>query len=523
MPGANVGIVTYNGLDGACAAAAVLSRYPDAQLTVTSARRVGQCFEEILKNRIGSIARVYVCGLGVQCDWDRLIACGDGLKQRGVEVVWYCGRGYLDAFEERLGGFCRPVFTVEGTNTGAACKHLGLACSARGRELMKLASLDPNLEAGQERVSCSQKQRFWMDLIEASISRYFKYQDQQAYRKAIAALATGAAGEEEQRLVAVYRHHGKEHALRGTSEVMARLRERIRLAADADEHVMITGESGVGKEYVARLLHEAGRRTMEPLLTVNCAVFSGNEALANSVLFGHVRGAFTGALEDRQGAFASADGGMMFLDELGEMPLSVQGKFLRVIEDGDVTPVGRDRPASQVDVRVIAATNRDLPRMVRDGAFREDLFHRLDVLRIHVPPLREHREDITYIAEHLLRNLLECEPREGLSGPGKEALLRYDWPGNVRQLRKVLKRSLILNMPLKDVVEEEKTYLDSVGDAPDLMPRTSDDIEDIRLIRSRYAARALRVNGNRLSDTARRLHISPNTLKKYLSTPCDSR
>ncbi len=523
MPQKKTVIFTYNGLDGACCAAALLLKYPAAQLTVTSARRISQSVSRISENMPdGSFKAVYICGLGVNGGWDTLQNSCKKLRKHGVSIKWFCGRGYMDPYEERLNPFCSPVFSDVGTNTAAVCNHLGIAGEKQARKLMDLSLLDSNLRThdrdptgGKNR---TQEQRLWTDMVEAAVSQYFKYQDPETYKRVIRHLAAGSPGDEDIKLVEIYRRHGSEHSLRGKSEKMKNLRELIRMVAAAGEHVLVTGDSGVGKEYVARLIHEAGERTMEPMITVNCALFAGNEGLADSVLFGHVRGAFTGASRDREGAFISADGGVLFLDELATMPLEVQGKLLRVIEDGSVTPIGCDRPIAQVDVRVIAATNRNLPQMVRDSEFREDLFHRLDVLRIRLPSLKEHREDIAYIAEHLLRSVQGQHRRAGLSEGEKNTLESYNWPGNVRQLRKVIKRATLLKLPIEDVLAEEKIYLGTQAEGEGCMfPNDVADIADIREIQHKYAEHAFRINGENLSDTARRLNISPNTLKKYIS------
>jgi len=514
----NIRILTYNGLDGACAAAALLLRYPQAQLTVTSARRITLNLCDIIENGTSPPARIYVCGVGVKSGWEELkMRCKD-LENCGTELFWFCGRGYLDRYRKHFNDICTPIFTKAGSNTGTVCSHLGIDRDKRARALTDLSLLDPHIEGSLENPYCREDQKFWIDLVEAAISQYFKYQDPETYKRVIRHLSSGKATDSDRMLVKIYRRHGGEHALRGKSLKMCRLRERIRLIADADEHVLVTGESGAGKEYVARLIHEAGKRTMEPIITVNCAVFAGNEGLANSVLFGHVKGAFTGAREAREGAFIAADGGVLFLDELGTMPIEVQGKFLRVIEDGWVTPVGADRPQSQVDVRVIAATNRNLPRMMREGDFMEDLFHRLDILRIRLPSLNEHREDIAYIAEHLLRNLNEQSSHSGLSNEDKAALESYDWPGNVRQLRKVIKRAKLLKRPIKEVLSEEKEFLEVKpnGAGKNMLPSNPHEIEDLRGIQRNYVKQAYQINGGNLADTSRRLKISPNTLKKYL-------
>ena len=230
--------------------------------------------------------------------------------------------------------------------------------------------------------------------------------------------------------------------LLGDSGPMQRLRQEIDLVAGARLTVLITGETGVGKELVARTLHAASERAQEPLIYVNCAALP--ESVAESELFGHRRGAFTGADKDRPGKLEVADGGTLFLDEIGELPLSIQPKLLRALQQGEIQRVGADRPL-QVDVRVLAATNRDLAREVAAGRFRADLFHRLDVYRLHVPPLRERRSDIPLLAGwscDLQRRRLGLGPVR-LDRAALAQLASYDWPGNVRELENLLSRAVL--------------------------------------------------------------------------------
>ena len=231
-------------------------------------------------------------------------------------------------------------------------------------------------------------------------------------------------------------------ALLGTSEPMQALRREIELVAASDATVLITGETGSGKELVARALHAASRRGEQPLIHVNCAALP--ETVAESELFGHVRGAFTGAERNRPGKLEVAHGGTLFLDEVGELPLMVQPMLLRALQQGEVQRVGADRPL-QVDVRVIAATNRSLADEIAAGRFRDDLFHRLNVYRLHVPPLRRRRGDIPLLAGHF------CDQgrlRLGLgpvrtSAETREVLARHDWPGNVRELENLVFRAVL--------------------------------------------------------------------------------
>ncbi|MEL6431180.1 MAG: sigma-54 dependent transcriptional regulator, partial [Planctomycetota bacterium] len=232
------------------------------------------------------------------------------------------------------------------------------------------------------------------------------------------------------------------YELIGESEKMRELRASIERVAGSDASVLVTGENGVGKELVARNVHLAGRRAAGPFVTVNCAAIPAE--LVESELFGHVKGSFTGAHEDRVGHFEAADGGDLFLDEVGDMPLEAQAKVLRALETHEVMRVG-DSKTREVDIRVIAATNADLAQAVEDKTFRLDLFYRLNVVPLWVPPLRERREDVPLIARHLLERQAERLGRAAmvLTEEAAAELSAQPWPGNVRQLRNVLEAASI--------------------------------------------------------------------------------
>jgi len=518
MAGSRVAVVAYNGIDGACAAAMALLRHPRARVVVTSAGRIGEALEA-LKGQ--ALREVHICGLGARCDWEEVARPLRAMRAAGVTVFWYCGRGYLDERREAYQEVCTPVFEQLRTNTEAICRHLELEGHPTARALMRLALLDPNLGRRQRRTP-SEAERFWTDLINASIAQYFKYQDEDAYAATVRKLARQEYEEGDVRAVEVFRRTGFQYVLLGRSQAMRRLRRTIRACARVDEPVLITGESGVGKEYVAHLIHEGSERAMGAFVPVNCAVFAGNGGLANSVLFGHLKGSFTGALRDRDGAFAAAHGGILFLDEVGELPPEVQAKFLRVLEDGWITPEGADAPTRKVSVRVLAATSRDLPAMLRRGEFRPDLFHRLGALRLRVPPLREHLEDLETIAEATLRSLAAEGYERVLTEADYRHLSAYDWPGNVRQLIKMLKRAVYMDMPIVQAVAAERKLGGlSPSEAADLsqdpfLPRTLEEIVPLKEARRRYAERALELNGGNYAATARRLGIAVNTLRSYL-------
>jgi transcriptional regulator with PAS, ATPase and Fis domain len=223
---------------------------------------------------------------------------------------------------------------------------------------------------------------------------------------------------------------------------MVALQQEILRVAQSDAKILITGESGVGKELVAMSIHAQSDRTEKPFVTVNCAGLP--ETLLESELFGHVKGSFTGAYRDKPGMLEKAHEGSIFLDEIGEMSLRMQGMLLRFLETGELQKVGADRVGGLVDVRVIAATNRSLPEMVSQGHFREDLFYRINVINIHVPPLRDRREDIPLLVEHFFENMGRNNGnRPQVSPEAYVALSEYPWPGNVRELANVIERMLV--------------------------------------------------------------------------------
>ncbi|TVQ41934.1 MAG: sigma-54-dependent Fis family transcriptional regulator [Wenzhouxiangella sp.] len=231
------------------------------------------------------------------------------------------------------------------------------------------------------------------------------------------------------------------HGMEGSSRAMRVLFDRIRQIARADGPVLVTGESGTGKDLVARAIHSESDRAQRPFLAVNCAGVPAD--LLESEFFGHAAGAFSGAEKARPGLFREADGGTLFLDEIGEMPVALQAKLLRALQDGQIRPVGADREHS-VDVRLVAATNVDLAEKVRDGAFREDLYYRLEAFQLEVPPLRERGEDLDLLAMSFLNRFAAARsrPARSLSAKAQAVMHAYTWPGNVRELRNAMERAV---------------------------------------------------------------------------------
>lgn len=304
--------------------------------------------------------------------------------------------------------------------------------------------------------------------------------------------------------------------LLGESEPMRKLFDQIGRVADTEATVLISGESGTGKELVARALHDGSRRQSGSLVSVNCATLPEN--LLESELFGHTRGAFSGAETARSGLFLMADGGTLYLDEISELPLPLQPKLLRALEEKRLRPVGSDREVS-FDARVVAATNRDLEELVAKGQFREDLYYRINVIQLKVPRLRARGNDVLLLAQHFVRDFAKKSGKEvvGLSESVAERLLAYDWPGNVRELRNAMERAVALTRTeqisvddLPDSVRQhqsQRLVLD-YGEGEELLP-----LEEVE---KRYVLHALRVLGGNKTLTARVLGCDRKTLYRKL-------
>jgi len=342
--------------------------------------------------------------------------------------------------------------------------------------------------------------------IEAMRLGAFDHLIKPASRDDISKLLTRALAGAEFRQAA---NGAKSDALVGASPAMRAVQKLIGRSAASETTVLVTGESGVGKELVARAIHGYGPRSSKAFVAVNCAAIPG--ALLESELFGHEKGAFTGATERRKGLFQAADGGTLFLDEIGDMELALQPKVLRAVDERMVLPVGATRPIT-IDVRIIAATHRDLAKRIAEGTFREDLYYRLAVLPIHVPSLRERREDIVPLAEHFLGML--TKPARTITPAAVAKLESHSWPGNVRELRNVIERAVVMTrnsrLDAADIVLPEGS-----SEAAEAVQETglSDALARMeeRLIRN-----AMRDAKNNRAEAARRLGIRRQLLYSKL-------
>ena len=304
------------------------------------------------------------------------------------------------------------------------------------------------------------------------------------------------------------------NVVRGSSAVMQRLFDLVGKVAQTDSSALITGESGCGKEVVARLIHFGGARAEAPFVTVNCSAIPND--LLESELFGHARGAFTGALHSKRGSFEQADGGTFFLDEIGDMRLEMQAKILRALEERKIRPVGSEHEIA-VDARVIAATNKDLREEIRAGRFREDLYYRLDVVEIAIAPLRAHKEDIPVFARHFLEVLCNemKKPVTDFSDEALAVLSSHDWPGNVRELRNTVERALIFASP-GELIRTSHFPPVLRQDAKANFHAPSKDLRSLRAVEMEHIRSVLDACEGNKARAAEILGISPSTIWRKL-------
>jgi DNA-binding NtrC family response regulator len=461
-------------IDAGCAAAMLQRRYPKARLLGASKRKLPTILEHVTKAKC-----VHIVGIGLDDDPESLLQALERLQSSQIAVRWLSVRPAPESVADLLGGpvFADSALLVDGLADSANLHDTWLANIARG-------------------VADSAQ---WRQLLSAAMSRYRRFGDQSVFPDTVAHLARSQVLTRAQReLVSEFEAFGYRE-LRGHSPQMTKLRETIRLLGREGRcSVLITGETGTGKETAAYLVHRHSPRAEEPFWAFNCADLSPQ--LLESRLFGHEKGAFTGALEQRNGAFSLADNGTLFLDEVGELSMPAQAGLLRVLQEQRFRRIGGSEEL-KVNVRILSATNRDLVAMMRAGTFRTDLFYRLSTVQLAMPALRERFEDIAEIATDLLYRK-GCPP---LTEEQCALLSGHDWPGNIRELQNVLERAVIFGSS-KVARFIDAIALDS-GAQPDETLQTAIRVH----VRQAYA----RHEGN-LTHTARALGISVNTLKKHL-------
>ena len=478
--------------DYAVAAAVALRHYKEADIYGVSTRRL----PEMLDEAGSKYKEIAILGVGLSGNPELLEKALTKLRRNKVHVRWISSMEYPDVISENIRSKLDSFICCCDGITGAVSECFNVP-------------YDDIAPLAEEIVP--KKLRIYHELLEAAMYFYRNFQDERAYGFAIYHIAHNEPesrwGSSETQMIEHYRRYGHRELV-GKSEVITALHDRINRVAPRDRaRVFIYGESGTGKETIAMFLHTKSPRRNEPFLAFNCASVTPN--LLEDRFFGHEKGAFTGASEQKKGLFEIADGGTLFLDEIGEMPLEAQGVLLRVLEGGRFTRVGGTEEVA-VNVRLVTATNRNLAELVREGKFREDLYHRLCVVQIHAPSLREHKDDIEQIANG--RWLKEHHRR--LAPEQIEVLKTYDYPGNVRELNNILERAIVLDeMDFAKLLEEHKAMTAGLKPAAETGEDTPDELDAaIRL----HVKRVYEKYNRNLTKTAEALKAARNTVKKYL-------
>ena len=478
--------------DYAVAAALALRHYGKADILGMSRRRLPEYLEDVT-----DYTEIAILGVSLSGDAERLGKALARLRKSKVKVLWLSGIDFPEWMGDDVKANLDSYISPSGSVSVAVAEHFHLDHSEYDEYL------DEGKPVGKK----------YQEFMRAAEYCYRNYQDEQAYPRVIRHIAAGAPdskwSESERRMVEHYRRYGHRELV-GKSAAIERLQEKINLIAPHEHtRVLIIGESGTGKETVAQLIHfkSARGKEGEPFIAFNCASVTPN--LLESRFLGYEKGAFTGANEARPGVFEAANGGTLFLDEIGELPLEAQGILLRVLEEGRFQRLGENAREIEVDVRVVAATNRDLPAMVRDGKFRTDLYHRLCVVQLRVPPLREHKEDIATIA-------YAYRDRNGMGGwlasAQVEALQSYDYPGNVRELNNLLERAHVLGATDYAELIREHKELNAA-----LLPQDSVDIpDDLEEATRLHVKRVCEKFSHNITKASEAIGVSRNTVRKYL-------
>ncbi|MFC1850880.1 sigma 54-interacting transcriptional regulator [candidate division CSSED10-310 bacterium] len=515
----NIHIFTTNGMEGACSAAIILRKFPQARINITSGYGIATRIS-VLVQQAAKPDFIHICGVGINRDLPELLAGLTKLKSAGTTIYWYCGRGYLSQLEAQLLPYCETVFKSKSTNSQVIFDHLELEADRVNTRLLRLAkqSCQENKKPDADQI--------WHHLVQYSNQRFFNTGDRESTVEAIHILADHAHFSSElKEKVTKFQDRETVTWFLGNSPVSKAIRQTIKRVAQYNKPVLLLGPSGVGKEYVARAIHNESPR-QGALRPVNCAMLNIGDTMANDELFGHEKDSFTGAHYARAGAFETASGGTLFLDELGELSALMQARFLRVIEDGLAYPVGSDKPKS-VDVRIIAATNRNLPDMIQKGKFREDLFYRLNVLVIRIPPLsarkpKDRRLDLEPVYKRIRHELRSEKIKFRLAEKDWRAILEYHWPGNIRQFRNVLERAAYLGASVTHIINEEKAPFDNSTSNYKkevlnmFRPADTEKVLPLSEIEKNYVGYVYNLFDQNITRTARALGMAPNTLRAKL-------
>ena len=502
--GTKTAIIAYNNLEGACAAALLAHHLPDSEILPASAELVAWRLSMIRDDP--SCGEVHLAGIGIQGNPNEVYTILEDLRQSGRRVVWYHGKGYLEFCRGRLESLCECHIRPELNNSALCIYHHLYPAGSDDPQVNLLKQMAMGVEVGPDL-------EIFENIVECAIWRFFNFRDKEAYPRAIRILAgiERCTREDIRQAQSFAREHSRFFI--GKSPLIKAIKTRIHKYALTDKPILIAGETGTGKETIARLIHAESKRNQNIFYPVNCAALP--EPLLESILFGHLKGSFTGAVDHHKGIFESANNGTIFLDEIGEMSCVLQAKLLRVLQEGTYCPLG-GHEEKKTDVRILAATNKNLIHEMERGMFREDLYYRIAVLKIEIPPLRERKDDIPALVNSFLHKYAQSDgysEKLSITETQMQVLMNHPWRGNVRELYNVLERWAV------EPDTEISRNFDKTTPFPNMHDMNSENGEILPLdqVVSRHIMMAYEACEGNKAETARRLGISLNTLKARLA------
>lgn len=470
------------------------------------------------------LAELHIMGVGTDEYYiDSVLDSLHGLTIDKFKIFWYCGRGYLNEFQVEINKFATPIFKDAESNTHAILIHLNLTLNEDIKFLLQLAS-DYKRVYEQEFKSGIQSE--WVRLIDVICDIFYQFSREIDFITVIKKMAVELNWHESfGKLIAEYDERFKDHTVLTLGRTMEarKIRTQIERFSKNNEPILILGQTGTGKEFAALDIHKLSNRCKEKFIAINCADFEGNPDFAKSRLFGHAKGAYTGANSDQKGLFEICEKGTLFLDEFAELPLSVQAMLLRVLETKEFQSLGSSS-IKLSNARIIAATNKSLSQMIFDKKFRDDLYYRVKGLTLNLPPLKDRIEDAFIIASNVLKSLnLELK----LSDEDKEAISDYHWPGNFRELKNMIKSAYHNERTLSEQIELEKEafaqfnleklIIKSQTNTKLELPEKWEDVLPDKEWRKIYIKHVFNLCGQNYKKTSELVDLSVNTVKSFLN------
>lgn len=507
-----------NSADGLASAALFMKAHPLENITIKICS-IGTLPDAILETYDSN--SIHILGVGTNEDYiDDALDALDDSKLNISQLFWYCGRNYLNEYKIFINQHCTTIFQPRDSNAEAIFNYFKMKSNKHTTFLLNLALEYKRLY--EKKKAKSQVSNEWQNFVEALCETQFILGRQTDYFNSIKALSISDEWIDlYKEVISFYKNKIKDHLLtKGKSSYARAIRNKIDSFAHTNEHVLITGASGTGKDLAARDIHLLSDRSDKTYRAINCSDFQGNPDLAKSRLFGHSKGSFTGAIKDHRGLFEECHNGTIFLDELGELPLMTQSVLLRVLDSGEFEPQGGKIKTSKA--RVIAATNKDLRRMVREGKFREDLFYRLNVLTFELPPLTDRIEDVYLIAKSIIKSE---SIKYSFSKEDEYAIESYNWPGNFRELRNLIRRAFFTKTSIADCIQDEidqeeksniKIELEKQTAENIRLPLNQKEIIPLKQISKLYVKHIYKLMNNNCKLTSDHLNLAINTTRKYL-------